>query len=196
MSTQKAAQTISLEELCRQIDATQGKKIPTRKYLLEHGTVFIEKALNNGLLKVFDNGFVLYESMGRHTVLRADLTWETFRNNYRKYGGADDSVNWTVPLVLEGESRLAKNLEIENNRHEVPSDVMEDISSNESMEDKITEKIFCQDFLKQLLPALSELQRNIIIEYTVGERKQSDIAARYGVTKSYVSKIIKEKLKK
>ena len=58
--------------------------------------MFIEKALNNGLLKVFDNGFVLYESMGRHTVLRADLTWETFRNNYRKYGGADDSVNWTV----------------------------------------------------------------------------------------------------
>lgn len=101
-------------------------------------------------------------------------------------------MNWDIPLVLLGESRVANNLLNRDMKHRHFLDENDDIENFEGGYDDSNPA----DSVREYCGELTEKQKQIIELYFVYEYSQREIAEILEIHKSTVQKTIERALKK
>lgn len=176
------SEKITLKELMGKVGCTKGRKLPNAKALMEsESSVMIWAEESGAVIRVYENGFVLYEKGGHRTVFGLDryehiLMACDFANEdlirgwrdagcdvvSRRYGDHVEQfvaiplsmfmdAVWTVAVVQIGDNRLEHNEE-ERARSKV------DFSMDSSTDDW-NEKLRVPDFVEDQMKAEEEREK-------------------------------------
>jgi len=194
---------LTLQEVKQKVAIPKGKgKVPTVKYLRDRDVVFISRNLGvDAEIMVYVSGYAVYR-IGRYAMVFSVHACGDYQ--YPSSGAIlcireafFNLQEWYVRLVLEGEDRVFRNREVQEQEKNISySAVAEDCLFMGGMENSPLEQIIRQETIKELLESLTERQRMIIGQYFFYRKAQKEIARDLGTTASLVSKTIAQVIQK
>ena len=183
---------MTLKELQKQIERTEGKDLPTAAWLRAgNAPLAISREITeSGKLSVFVNGFALYETECGSTVFRVD-----YCGGYTYFGAdTEDTLteeyfadtDWWVRLVMEGEDRLTHNRKARIEHYESFYGYDETAISSlctESMQEEFLQR----ELVELAFSMMTERQRDVAQLYYLDGYGIKEIAKLYGITFQAVS---------
>lgn len=188
---------LTLQELKQIVDAPgQEQKIPTAKNLKVTGTVIVKRRLGEDAeIAVYKNGYVLYQ-IGSHTTVFLihschEYLYESGKGTYSIDKQLFEREAWYMRLVLEGEDRLNRNRESNEQSKLVSySAVSEEWRVMEQAGDSVLELLINNETVEELLKLLTEQQRMVICQFFFCQKTQKQISKELGITAPAVSRIL------
>lgn len=196
---------MTLNELRLQIHTTEGVALPTAKALRNSNMrIVAERIIENALIQVFENGFVLYQSFDMATVLRGD----TLKDYSYSFADGESVIHkedflkedFALYFTLFGEERIAHNAKVSQEANEIGffrdddyTEVLEDQSQN--IEKTVENKEMCKEIYSLLTPHQAKILR-LADEDGLTVREIADFL---GISYSRVARVIKcaeEKIRK
>lgn len=195
----KAAYMLTLQELEEITEIPDQKtQIPTAKRLKETGRIVVEKHLENGTwITAYQNGYALYHICGHDTVFPI----HTCRDYLYASGGVSSYIPgqffekepWYVRLVLEGEDRLERNLEVKEQRHTVSySAVSEEWGVLECAGISPLEHLVGRENREEMLLCLTKRQQMAVCLCYFQHRTQKEAAEELGISGPAVAAILSQ----
>lgn len=201
----RAVKMLTLRELKQMVEPVdERRRVPTLRAQMESGVpIVVKERLNEQTeLIVFANGYVSYRSGRRMTV----FPLHSCRGyHYEMFcGGVQfipeeffDREAWHIRLMLEGEDRLAKNLDVKENRNQVSySAVSEDWAVLVDAKNNLAEQVVEQEMVEEMLSVLTEKQRAVVIRYYIKEENHREIAADLGISRQAVTDMIAKAIRR
>lgn len=200
VTTPDGKPVVSLNDLKTIMPDIRRVKTPTAKELRSLQPI-LEQPLEDGGLWVYPNGFALYKSGKRTSVLRVT------RASSHTYDFADGertiSLNdqpWATALVIYGEGRIEQNTSEWDSRRNVSYDGFDDSDDDEEAEgivltasddvgNEVVKKL--SGDMEQMLGCLSPRQRQVIEMYYLQDMTQQQIADKLGITQQVTDRLIK-----
>lgn len=178
------------------------KKLPTARYLLEHGKYVVSMENGGGVqLLVFREGYALYR-VGKYTTVFpvhscGNYSYENDGQKICVDADFFDGQEWYVRLLLEGEDRLAKNRETCHKERVVSYHaVSEEWFFLASPTLPPLEQLIEKEKILELMGLLTERQRDIVILYFYYGETQWEIAKELGITQPTVSQTLMAALRR
>lgn len=196
---------MTLNELRGRIHTTEGITLPTAKALRNSDQMIVaERKLENAIIQVFENGFVLYQSFDMATVLRGDKL-----EDY-SYGFLDgESVickedflkeDFALYFTLVGEERIAHNAKVSQEANEFAFFAEENyMASLEDLSQNTEKTVENKEMCKAIYSILTEHQAKILKLADEDGLTAREIAGILGISYSRVARVIKsteEKIRK
>lgn len=190
---------MTLKELKLKMCCPMEGRVPSAKTIrsLDPEEIVTRIDFGNGAsMTAYMNGYVLYQVRNRATVLSAfskgAYVYEMDDGNHEIDEAFLDNEKWYVRLMLEGENRLARNLEVQQSH----------VSIDAESEDwgEIAKPAFVEtDYLKQealleIKNSLSDRQWEVIYRYFMEGETLEAIGITFGMTKQGVRKILMQSL--
>ena len=187
---------VTLRDLKDTLPDTRRVKTPTCKELRSLQPI-LQQPLEDGGLWVYPNGFAVYRSGRRTTVLRIE---HACSHTYEFVDGDTNcSLNdqpWAAALVLYGEGRIEQNTREWDERRSVHYDGFDDYDANDESEGQVVltsdddiEAVVVgklDNCMEQMLRSLTARQRQIVEMYYCQELTQQAIADKLGISKPAV----------
>ncbi len=197
-------QKMTLQELQGKVDSTVGKKRPTAAKLKEGSSpvvASVETTDGRCRLTVYQNGFALYETDGRRTVLEVSYYGGyTYPFSLGKNYVSEQyflETEWWVRLALAGEERIARNWADRIAHNEFTcgsaSDVLGSVLAEEESPE---ERCLRRDRVRTLLSLLSEHQMEVVLLYYAVGLTLAEIADIYGISYQAVHDTLRSVKKK
>ena len=195
-ANQTTGTIVTLRDLKDTLPDTRRVKTPTCKELRSLQPI-LQQPLEDGGLWVYPNGFAVYRSGRRTTVLRIE---HACSHTYEFVDGDTNcSLNdqpWAAALVLYGEGRIEQNTREWDERRSVHYDGFDDYDANDESEGQVVltsdddiEAVVVgklDNCMEQMLRSLTARQRQIVEMYYCQELTQQAIADKLGISKPAV----------
>lgn len=200
--------TITLRELKAMLPSTRGKKLPGHAQLRQSGTPVVSCKAEGCQMEVYENGFAVYESGKRHTVLRMEhvglAEFDSVTEDKPNYEPMDDA-EWSVAVMMNGEDRLEKMRQANEEPNLMStSDAVED-EDGETCDMEfdagvdVEAQVIGDDSTSRMLACLTERQKEVVVMYYLKKMTMEDIAQELGISKPGVKKnldLAEKKLRK
>ena len=194
---------LTLQEVKQKVAIPKGREsVPTVKHLRNLDVVFISRNLGaDAEIMVYQSGYAVYR-IGRYATVfsvhacgdyQYPVAGETLyiRENFFNLQ------EWYVRLVLEGEDRIFRNREAQEQEKSISYSVIaKDCMFMDVLEKSPLEQVIRQETIRELLEPLTERQRLIISQYFFYRKAQKEIAHELGTTAPLVSKTIAQAIRK
>ena len=192
---------MTLKELQKQIERTEGKNLPTAAWLRAGNTplAISREITESGKLSVFMNGFALYETECGSTVFRVD-----YCGGYTYFGAdTEDTLteeffadtDWWVRLVMEGEDRLTHNRKARIEHYESFYGY-DDTAISSLCTESMQEEFLQWELVELAFSMMTERQRDVAQLYYLDGYGIKEIAKLYGITFQAVSVTLSDIRKK
>jgi RNA polymerase sigma factor (sigma-70 family) len=198
---------MTLRELLEKIEPTGAGRVPTAASLREGDSpVQAEQSWSDGSrLRVYQNGYALFETGRKCTVFRVD-----YCGGYRYFNRTGQEAlseeyfaeaEWWVRLLMEAEDRMTHNRKVQSELHEVPyeGDAGQESRAWIQHEDPLLENYVQKELLELAFSGMTERQREVLEKYHIKGYGVQRIADEYGISHQAVSSTlsdIRKKLKK
>ncbi len=194
---------LTLQEVKQKVANPKGRgKVPTVKHLRNRDVIFISRSMGaDAEVMVYQSGYAVYR-IGRYATVFSVHACGDYQ-----YPAAGEILyiqenffnlqEWYVRLVLEGEDRIFRNREAQEQEKSISySAIAEDCMFMDGLEKSPLEQVIRQETIKELLESLTERQRLIIVQYFFCRKAQKEIAHELGITAPLVSKTIAQTIRK
>lgn len=179
----------------------KGNKVPTEKYLLETGRVLVSRQMGADMgIRVYQCGYAVYK-LGKHTTVFpvhacGDYFYLSCGKTFCIRESFFDSQEWYVRLVLEGEDRVSRNREAQEQSKNISySAASEEWGLLANMEQSPLEQIIVRESVGEMLELLTEKQRLIVSQFFFCRKTQKEIAKELGVAAPIISKAISSSIR-
>lgn len=194
---------LTLQEVKQKIEIPEEKgNVPTVRYLQKREAVFISRNLGeDATITVYQSGYAVYR-IGRYATVFSVHACGDYRyplsGEILCIGEAFFNLQeWYVRLVLEGEDRVFRNRESQEQQKSISySAIAEDCMFMDGLGKSPLEQVIRQETIKELLESLTQRQRLIIVQYFFCRKAQKEIAHELGTTAPLVSKTIAQAIRK
>ena len=177
------------------------KNVPTAKRLQDAGTVVASRRMGTDAeIRVYQCGYAVYQ-LGKYvTVFPVHACGDYL---YLLCGeiccigeSFFDRQEWYVRLVLEGEDRVNRNRESQEQEKRISySAISEDWKLLMDMGQSTLEQIIVKESVREMLELLTEKQRTVIIQFFFCRKTQKEIGEELGsVSQQAVSRLISNAL--
>lgn len=180
----------------------KGNKVPTEKYLLETGRLLVSRQMGADTgIHVFQCGYAVYK-IGKYTTVFpvhacGDYFYPSCGKTFCIRESFFDSQEWYVRLVLEGEDRVSRNREAQEQGKNISySAVSEEWGLLADMGQSPLEQIIVKESVGEMLELLTEKQRLIISQFFFCRKTQKEIAKELGVAAPIISKAISSSIRR
>lgn len=188
---------MTIKELKNRVSEKKLVKLPSAKALREADISIVvdtnecvETFLGEGCRAVvYMNGLVLYSNGKHSTVFRLHKCRETYGE-----GSKNDfaEVPYQFMLMLEGEHRLEHNQDMKEASWNTSAEYLEDDFGYEVPGNgDILEDLIADERMKFLFSQLTNRQKEIVRMYYLEQKKQADIATKFGIKRVTVATTIR-----
>ena len=204
---------ITYGELKKTLPATRGTRVPGYMQLQEMAHLFLEKDIETGILKVYDNGFFIFESSGQRTVFGVDRCDE--KGLYGDITGIDedwdfDSYPWEVILEAAGSRRINDSIEyrefyrsvISLDEPGVENDIVFSVKPEHELKEEENDIAAMRTEKRRKMISvfrnLTDKQREVFVLKYMEHLTQDEIAEKTGLSRSAVRDrldLVKKKFK-
>ncbi len=192
---------LTLQELKRIVAVPEnGANPPTAKQLQSSEVLIVNKNLEtDGEIRVYANGYAVYQACGRSTVFSVHLCRDYFYLSdcgiVHLAGDFFEGQKWYLRLVLEGEDRLGRNQE-ERERNLSYSAISEEWSVMEGGSESALEHLVKQETVEEILQLLTKKQRAVIQKYYIQGKTQLQISKELGISRPAVEDSISHAIRR
>lgn len=190
---------LSFGGLKNMVSHTAGLCLPTARQLRSAGSPIVaQKKFDDGsCLTAYQNGFALFQTTKRSTVLRIDdcgdyIYYTRTETHFFEERYFDDKP-WYIRLQLEAEDRLVHNERIRESSVRIEKRL---VGKTEVFSDDCIDSLVLREELSEMLLLLTEKQRKVILLHYFYGYTQTSIAKAMGVSQSAISRIIEQGKKK
>ena len=197
---------VTLRDLKGIMPDTKRVKTPTWKELRSLQPI-LQQPLEDGGLWVYSNGFAVYKSGRRTTVLRiACASSHTYKFSDGDKNCSLNDQPWATALVLYGEGRIEQNTREWDERRSVHYDGFDDFNENDEPEGEVvltgsddvegTVVNKLDNRMELILSCLTKRQRQIFTMYYNDDMKQQEIADELGIARRVVGHTLDDAISK
>jgi RNA polymerase sigma factor (sigma-70 family) len=202
----KGAYNMTLKELLERVEPTLGNPVPRAATLKYCGSPLVaEKTMGDrSRLRVYQNGFALYEADRRCTVFRTD-----YCGGYIYFSRTEQiplteeyfaEAEWWVRLLLEGEDRMTHSRNVSVEHHEISMDCgLDEMELQLHGAASLAEELTGKEQLEEIFARLTRRQQEVVRKYYIDGYGVQEIAKDYGISHQAVSVTlsdVRKKLKK
>lgn len=194
---------MTLKELLKQIERTEGKDLPTAAWLRAgNAPLVVCRELDGGTkISVYQNGFALYQTEGGNTVFRVDRCggYTYFGRNEQTELSEDFFANtdWWVRLLIEGEDRLTHNRKVLSEKYESfyegDSEAFYNLYGTEQTP---MEALMTNELLEKAFSMMTERQRVVVTMHYLDGMGVQEIADVFSISHQAVSATLSDVKKK
>lgn len=181
---------------------SEREKVPTAKHLREQeGVVACMRISREAEIRVYQCGYAVYR-VGKYTTvfsvhLCGDYLYTMCGDIFCIEEAFFDCQEWYIRLVLEGEDRVSRNREQQENGKNISySVVSEEWSRLADTEQSPLEQIIDKESVMEMMELLTERQKLIISKFYFCQKTQKEIAEEFGVAAPIISKAISNSIRK
>lgn len=194
---------LTLQEIKRKVANPEEKgKVPTAKYLQNRDDVVISRNLGTDAeILVYQSGYAVYR-IGRYTTVFSvhacgDYLYQVSGKILCIRETFFNLQEWDVRLVLEGEDRMCRNREAQEQEKNISySAVAEDCLFMVDWGKSPLEQLIREETIGELLKLLTGRERQVIIQFFFARKTQKEIARELGLTQSTISLEISNAIRK
>lgn len=194
---------LTLQEVKQKVAIPEGREnVPTARHLRNRDVIFISRSMGaDAEIMVYQSGYAVYR-IGRYATVFSvhacgDYQYPLFGENLCIREAFFNLQEWHVRLVLEGEDRVFRNREAQEQEKSISySAIAEDCMFMDGLEKSPLDQVIRQETIRELLEPLTERQRLIIGQYFFCRKAQKEIAHELGTTAPLVSKTIAQAIRK
>lgn len=194
---------LTLQEVKQKVAIPEGREsLPTAKHLRDRDVIFISRSMGaDAEIMVYQSGYAVYR-IGRYATVFSvhacgDYQYPVAGEILYIQENFFNLQEWYVRLVLEGEDRIFRNREAQEQEKSISySAIAEDCMFMDGLEKSPLEQVIRQETIRELLEPLTERQRLIIGQYFFDRKAQKEIAHELGTTAPLVSKTITQAIRK
>lgn len=177
------------------------RKVPTAKHLQDAEMIVVSRRIGREAeVTVYQCGYAVYRIGKYATVFPVHVCGDYL---YLSCGEIlcirehfFDCQEWYVRLVLEGEDRVSRNRESQEQEKNISySAVSEEWRMVAGMEQSPLEQIIVRESVGELMGLLTERQRLIITQFFFCRKTQKEIAKELGVAAPIISKAISSSIR-
>lgn len=178
----------------------KGQKVPTAKHLKDAEIIVVSRLIGRDAeVTVYQCGYAMYRVGKYVTVFPVHACGDYL---YLSCGEIlcirehfFDCQEWYIRLVLEGEDRVNRNRESQEQEKNISySAISEEWRLMADME-SILEKIIVKESVSEILETLTEKQRSIVSQFFFCQKTQKEIAKELGVAAPIISKTISNSIR-
>lgn len=156
---------LTLQEVKQKVAIPEERNVPTVKYLQKRDAVFISRNMgDDATIMVYQSGYAVYR-IGRYATVFSVHTCGDYQyplsGEILCIGEAFFNLQeWYVRLVLEGEDRVFRNRESQEQQKSISySAIAEDCMFMDGLGKSPLEQVIRQETIKELLESLTQRQR-------------------------------------
>ena len=185
---------LTLQEVKQKVTIPEGKgNVPTVKHLRNRDVVFISRNLGaDAKIMVYKSGYAVYQ-IGRYATVFSvhacgDYLYSLSGEILCIREAFFNLQEWYVRLVLEGEDRVFRNREAQEQEKSISySAVAEDCLFMADWGNPLLEQVIQREIAGEFMRVLSRRERQLITLFYFARNTQKEIAKELGITQSTVS---------
>lgn len=179
----------------------EGRDVPTAKRLRDTGTVVASRSMGTEAeIRVYQCGYAVYR-IGRYATVFpvhacGDYLYPLCGEMLCIAESFFDCQEWHVRLVLEGEDRVSRNRESQEQERRISySAVSEDWRLLADAGQPLLDQIIAKESVGEIMGLLTERQRFIVRQFFFFQKTQKEIAKEIGVAAPIISKTISNSIR-
>ena len=195
---------LTLREIKRTVENPgERRNVPTAKCLHDGGTLIVRKRMGKEAeIRVYQCGYAVYQ-LGKYVTVFSvhvcgDYLYSLCGEIFCIREAFFDRQEWYVRLILEGEDRVSRNRESQEQEKCISySAISEGWNLLMDMGQSTLEQIIVKESVGEIMGLLTEKQRKVIIQFFFRQKTQKEIGAELGnVTQQAVSLILANALER